>query len=171
MRTNLFPPMLMLKDVPAAVTPLPGQTFLPEITQLVRDCQRELKIIMYQWKWCPHERDSLLQHLSNEVLMASRRGVKVRVLMNKEGPSSQLMAINGLTQRFLEQAGIEVKMGPSFPSTHAKLWIIDEDIVVVGSHNLSKKAVFNNDEASVIIKSRPVSMEFERYFDILWNRF
>jgi phosphatidylserine/phosphatidylglycerophosphate/cardiolipin synthase-like enzyme len=161
----------MIRDVGAAVTPLPGRTFLPEVINLVRNCHDYLEIVLYEWKWEPHQRQSELQHLSNEVLMASRRGVKVRVLLNKEEAKHHLTSINGLTMRFLGEAGVECKFGPSFPATHAKMWLIDRKITVLGSHNLSKKAVFNNDEASVIIKSVPATMEFLRYFDLLWHRF
>jgi len=171
MKTDKFPAMVMIRDVGASVTPLPGRTFLPETIQLVRDVQTELQIVLYQWKWEPHQRQSGLQHLNNEVLMAARRGVSVRVLLNKEHEKHHLTNINGLTMRFLQQAGVLCKFGPSFPATHAKLWIFDRGVVVLGSHNLSKRSVFNNDEASVIIKSVPVAMEYLRYFDLLWHRF
>lgn len=161
----------MIKDVGASVTPLPGKTFLPEATDLVKNCQESLEVILYQWRWLVHQRHSKLQHLNNEVLMASRRKVKVRVLLNKEHAKHHLTSINGLTMRYLREAGCEVKFGPSVPSTHAKMWIFDRKITIVGSHNLSKRAVFNNDEASVIIKSGPVAMEFRRYFELLWRRF
>ena len=171
MKTDRFPAMVMVRDVGASVTPLPGRTFLPEVIELVRNVQTELQIILYQWKWEPHQRQSQLQHLSNEVLMSARRGVSVRVLLNKEHQKHHLTSINGLTMRYLREAGCDVKFGPSFPSTHAKLWLFDRKVTVLGSHNLSKKAVFNNDEASVIIKSGIATMEYLRYFDLLWSRF
>jgi len=74
------------------------------------------------------------------------------------------------TIRNLQDAGVSAKFGPSSPITHAKLWIIDQEITVLGSHNMSRRAVTVNDEASVKIVSKEVAGEFTRYFEALWNR-
>lgn len=161
---------LIIENVNAQVTPLPGRAFIGVITNCVREARASIDIIQFEWKWYHHEHNSPIQQLSYEVLQAGRRGIRIRVLLNKENPRHPLTPINKNTIRNLENVGISAKFGPSSPITHAKLWIIDNELTILGSHNLSKRAVSVNDEASVKIISKEVAGEFSRYFDTLWNR-
>lgn len=161
---------LMVENINAIVTPLPGRAFIGTITDCVRQARASVDIIQFEWKWYHHDHDSSIQQLSYEVLQAARRKVAVRVLLNKEHPRHPLTPINKNTILNLQGAGVSAKFGPSSPITHAKLWVIDTEITVLGSHNMSRRAVTVNDEASVKIVSREVAVEFTRYFDTLWTR-
>ncbi len=161
---------IMVEDTQALVTPLPGRAFIGTITDCVRQAKASINIIQFEWKWYHHDHDSTIQQLSYEVLQAARRKVAVRVLLNKEHPRHPLNSVNKNTILNLQGAGALAKFGPSSPITHAKLWVIDNEITVLGSHNMSRRAVTVNDEASVKIVSREVAVEFTRYFETLWNR-
>ncbi len=160
----------MIENINAIVTPLPGRTFIGMITDCVRNASISMDIIQFEWKWYHHDHDSSIQQLSYEVLQAARRKVAVRVLLNKEHPRHPLNSINKNTILKLQEAGALAKFGPSSPITHAKIWIIDQEITVLGSHNMSRRAVTVNDEASIKIVAREVAVEFTRYFETLWNR-
>ena len=161
---------IMVEDTQALVTPLPGRAFIGMITNCVRYAHLSIDIIQFEWKWYHHDHDSTIQQLSYEVLQAARRKVAIRVLLNKEHPRHPLNSVNKNTILNLQEAGASAKFGPSSPITHAKLWIIDKEITVLGSHNLSRRAVTVNDEASVKIISKEIAGEFTRYFEALWNR-
>ena len=163
-------PRIMIENINAIVTPLPGRTFIGMITDCVRNASTSIDIIQFEWKWYHHDHDSSIQQLSYEVLQAARRRVAIRVLLNKEHPRHPLTPINKNTIINLQDAGVSAKFGPSSPITHAKLWIIDKEITVLGSHNMSRRAVTVNDEASVKIISKEAAGEFTRYFEALWNR-
>lgn len=171
MKTTNFGVMLMVKDVPALVTPLPGQTFLGVLIDSISQVKYSLDIIQYEWYFYPGQPNSQIQALNRAVLAQAEAGKKIRVLLNKEGRGQHLTAINMKASRYLSEAGISVKFGRTFPITHAKLWIFDDDAVILGSHNLSNRSVTVNNECSVLIKSREVAVEFKRYFDILWGLF
>lgn len=79
------------------------------------------------------------------------------------------MEINMKASQYLSEAGAQVKFTRTFPITHAKLWVFDDDITILGSHNLSNRSVTVNNEASALIKSRVVAREFKRYFEALWS--
>ena len=161
---------LMVENISSIVTPLPGRAFIGTITDCVRAARATIDIIQFEWKWYHHDHDSTIQQLSYEVLQAARRKVAVRVLLNKEHPRHPLTPVNKNTILNLQEAGASAKFGPSSPITHAKLWILDKEITVLGSHNMSRRAVTVNDEASVKIVSKEVAGEFTRYFEALWNR-
>lgn len=170
MRANYFPTRLMVENCQSLVTPLPGGAFIQKLLEAIGGAQHRVDALQYQWNFYPHKPESPMQELNNAVMGASRRGVKVRVYLNIESYSHNLSAINNRAKANLTNAGIAVKFSPQFPIMHSKIFLIDDDIVVLGSHNLSHRSVTVNDETSVLIKSREVCMEFRRYFELLWTR-
>jgi len=169
MKTTNFGTMLMIEDVEGLITPLPGQTFIKKLIDCIHQAKYSLDIIQYQWNFYPHRSQCPIQELNRAILSKAHDGLKVRVLLNKEGRGQHLMAINLKASQFLSEAGISVKFARTFPITHAKLWVFDDDAVILGSHNLSNRSVTVNNETSVLIKSRKVAMEFKRYFNILYD--
>lgn len=169
MRTTNFGTMLLVKDSPSFVTPLSGQTFIGELIEAVNRVSFSIDIIQYQWNFYRDKPNSQVQKLNRALLARAGNGLKVRVLLNKEGREQHLTAINMEAAKFLGEAGIAVKFGRTFPITHAKLWVFDDDEVILGSHNLSNRSVTVNFECSALIKSRPVAVEYRRYFNLLWG--
>lgn len=170
MKTTNFGTRIMVKDCESRVTPLPGKTYFIELVEAIKQARFNIDVMQYQWNFYIGQPDNPVQILNQTLIRKIRNRVKCRVLLNKEGRAQQLTAINMKASRYLSEAGAKVKFGRTFPITHAKLWLIDDDITLVGSHNLSGRAFTVNNEASVLIKSKAVSMEFRRYFDILWGR-
>jgi len=169
MKTTNFGTMLLVKDATGLITPLPGQTFFNELIEAINRTKYSLDIIQYQWNFYPGQPNSQIQRLNRTIIARVQSGLKARVLLNKEGRGQHLMAINMKASRYLGEAGVQVKFGRTFPITHAKLWIFDDDAVILGSHNLSNRSVTVNNECSALIKSREVAMEFRRYFNCLWQ--
>jgi len=161
--------MLMVENAQSLVTPLPGQTFIKELIKTINETKYSLDVIQYQWNFYPGKHESLIQKLNRAVLAKTEGPFKMRVLLNKEGRGAHLTEINMRASRYLGEAGISVKMGRTFPINHAKLWIFDDDVVILGSHNLSNRSVTVNNEASALIRSREVAVEFKRYFNLLWE--
>ena len=169
MKTTNFGTMLLVENAPSFVTPLPGQAFINKLIDCVDKTKYSLDVIQYQWNWYKGKPTSKIQALNRAVLAKASGNVKVRVLLNKEGREKHLMAINMEASRYLGEAGVRVKFGRTFPITHAKIWMFDDDSVILGSHNLSNRSVSVNNECSALIVSREVTREFKRYFDALWN--
>ena len=159
----------MIENAQSLVTPLPGQTFIKKLIETINNTKYSLDVIQYQWNFYSGKPNSEIQKLNRTVMGRGEAGKKIRILLNKEGRGAHLTAINMKAKRYLGEAGIKVKMGRTFPINHAKLWIFDDDEVILGSHNLSTRSVTVNNEASVLIKSREVAVEFKRYFNLIWN--
>lgn len=165
-----FKAILLSDPIPCGVYPLAGVSYVDLLPKLIGEATQTIDVIQYSWHWYKFKENSSVTKLSRAVLNAPRRGVKVRVLLNKEGPSNPLTAINAEAQKYLQEAGCVVKFGPSFPVTHAKLWLFDDDLVVLGSHNLSERSCLHNDETSVLMDSRQVLKYYKDYFELLWSR-
>ena len=170
MKADKFGTMLMVEKADSVVTPLPGRAFIDVLVKAISQVKYSLDVIQYQWNFYPGNPRSQIQALNRTVIARAQSGIKTRVLLNKEGRGQHLMVINMKASQFLGEAGVRVKFGRTFPITHAKLWIFDDDAVILGSHNLSNRSVTVNNECSALIESRPVAMEFKRYFGLLWQR-
>lgn len=148
-----------------------GSDYPKRVIPLVVGAQNKIDILMYQWKWYSHESAGGVQKLNLAICRAAKRGVKVRVLLNIESHAHPITRINGRTAGFLEKAGVVIKWGSIGVTTHAKALLIDDDVLVLGSHNFSKGAFTRNQEASIIVKGREAIKDYRRYFDNLWRSF
>ncbi|MEW6748977.1 MAG: phospholipase D family protein [Candidatus Micrarchaeota archaeon] len=128
-----------------------------EIINLIESAQRSIDIEVYVFT----SRDVI-----SALERAKARGVDVRIIMERNVISGQN------AQTFLELAakGFDVRYASrSFQLTHSKFIIVDEESVLVGSHNLSNTALYENREASVIIRDSAAVREFQDVFDADWS--
>lgn len=58
---------------------------------------------------------------------------------------------------------------PKGDKLHHKFAIIDDNIIITGSHNWSASANYQNDEALLIIKNPVITAHYQQEFDILYN--
>lgn len=95
---------------------------------------------------------------------AAARGVKIRVLLDNGVASNpdRVSDLNSVTN-------ITAKLDGRDITTHVKLIVADDSDVLVGSTNLSKSALFHNNEANLRITDSGATAEFADYFDSLWS--
>jgi phosphatidylserine/phosphatidylglycerophosphate/cardiolipin synthase-like enzyme len=115
------------------------------------------------------------RELSNAIIDASNRGVKVRVVLDE----SQSMEITYSKHIYLEGKGINVKLdGSHFRRNgeyegimHHKFSIIDGSTLITGSYNWTHSAEDLNDENVLIVKdAENIIKEFKKEFIKIWER-
>lgn len=161
---------LMIENVEATVTPLPGGAYFQKLQEVVGGARYSVDVIQYNWNFMPFSPEKKLQQFNQHVIKQIRKGVKYRVLMNSKGLNLKGSKTNQAAKRHLENAGAKVKVASGSCITHAKLFIVDDQFVILGSHNLSTSSVERNDETSILVNSREVAMEYKRYFNLIWER-
>lgn len=166
MDEDIFP-----RPIPFSVVafPLLGSYFYDELIKSIESSRESINAIQYQWKWNIHQRNSRVQCLGAAIIKAQSRGVKVSVILNQESPRRNLAKINAITADQLIRSGCDVKMLRTSSLLHTKLWLIDNAICFLGSHNISTRSLAVNEETSVKIDSIPFSMFMARYFENLWR--
>ena len=168
MKTTNFGVRLLLEDSPCVVTPLSGRSYIFKLIEAVALVKFSLDVIQYQWNFYTGKPELDIQKLNRTVIAKAQSGIKIRVVLPKEGRDSHLTTINMGASKYLTEAGALVKFGYTFPIVHSKLWIFDNETVILGSHNLSSRSVTVNWETSIMVKSPAVALEYRRYFDSLW---
>jgi phosphatidylserine/phosphatidylglycerophosphate/cardiolipin synthase-like enzyme len=152
----------------AKIIPTIAEDFPKIVIPIIKAAKSSIDILVYEWKWYGYQAASAIQQFNLEITSAARRGVKVRVIMNIEHYSHPLTKINTRTERVLKQAGCEVIMARVGGRTHAKMIIVDKNILILGSHNFCKSSFSTNAEVSITLADCPVIEEYCRYFESLW---
>ncbi len=135
--------------------------FLPDdrgavthIKGLIEGARKTLRIAMFTWT----RRD-----FAQAVIDASKRGVKVEVLMDytsSQGASANIM-------KFLIQRGIPVRLSQGNGLLHHKLMIVDGQTLVNGSANWTKNAFTQNDDCFLVLHD--LTEPQQKQLDVLWT--
>ena len=157
------------KDVMAAVVYI-GKEFLKLAVQNVRDAKSYILVMMYEWAWYEGQRSGTIQDLNRELCIASKRGVKVRVILHNESKGRHLGKINRKTAGRLQRNGCQVLLQPMQRALHAKVWIFDGKVAMVGSHNISERAVNRNIEVGCEIRDTVNIAKLLDLFEEIWER-
>ena len=126
---------------------------------------------MFEAKYYKNYMDSKVDDILSELISARKRGVDVKVIL--EGGEDFLGAdfekSSQATCDYLSKGGVIVRFDPRNTTTHAKLIVIDNSSIIIGSTNWNYNAIENNNEASVLINSPGVALHYAGYFDSLWK--
>lgn len=139
------------------------------ILDLLTTANKKIWVLLYGMKYYNGQssEDSKTNRLIEALLAAKRRGVDVRVILDRSDYNKRLNQINATAREFLEKGGVEVRFDSDKITTHAKMIIADEK-VMIGSANWGYLAMEIRNEASLIISLSGVVSFFEDYFMMLW---
>lgn len=133
------------------ITPVFSPSDSEKLLELVKDAKHEIDLEVYEFSY---------KLLADALIDARERNVRIRVILE---PS---VYQNNAMFRYLVNNGIDVNWASeNFHVTHSKFMVVDGMVVLVGSMNWSENSMRSNREASVIIRSREISNDFERIFE------
>jgi phosphatidylserine/phosphatidylglycerophosphate/cardiolipin synthase-like enzyme len=103
----------------------------------------------------------LLQALAD----AAARGVHVQVALDlgENRPGEPRDDKHVAAYAWLKSHGVHVLLDEATRTTHAKVIIIDDATVLMGSHNWTRSAIVANREASVILDDPGIARDLEDY--------
>ncbi len=99
--------------------------------------------------------DFTSSHIANELIKAHRRGVKIKMLLdrnNKNNVNSQMPA--------LLEAGIDISIDSVPGYAHNKIMIIDHKKVITGSFNFTRGADHKNSENVLLIEDERIAQKY-----------
>ncbi|MAE64586.1 MAG: endonuclease [Phycisphaeraceae bacterium] len=110
------------------------------VIALINDAKRSVRVESFMFT----------NHAVRDALIAAhRRGVEVEVVLDHHNSR-----IKGSARRALRRAGITVYVTPAEIRMHSKVLIIDDDVIVTGSFNLTWAADRSNVEDVLILRGR-----------------
>ena len=101
--------------------------------------------------------------LSDALIRANRRGVKVELIQDEKSSQNNRDAVNQLID-----AGVDVRSDGKHAIQHNKVMLIDDDIVITGSYNFTNSAEKRNAENIIILKSDYAAMRYADNWAAHW---
>jgi phosphatidylserine/phosphatidylglycerophosphate/cardiolipin synthase-like enzyme len=157
-------------DVNEKITPLVNEEYYPILMQEIENAESTIDIVIYEFKW--YDKNNSVTELRDLLVEKQNQGVNVRIILDQSkwyGEITDLSKENSKTGEFLSKNGISVKLDSEKITTHDKLVIIDDETVILGSHNWGSSALTKNNEASAMIKDSGIADYYENYFEFLWK--
>lgn len=116
------------------------------------------------------DRDREVLLLGHAFAEARWRGVSTRVIL----PALPIGALdvdgNHPFAAFLHNRGVVVRRYVRMPkSLHTKMIIVDDELLIVGSHNWTATSFNSNRELSIAVRSRDVAESCARVFEEYWS--
>jgi phosphatidylserine/phosphatidylglycerophosphate/cardiolipin synthase-like enzyme len=135
-----------------------GTAFPKKIIPLIDLAKKNIRTVVYDWRWYPNDPGNAVSLFNQAIVRAVRRGVKVQAIAN-----------NDAVVATLNENGIDAKKITTQGLMHAKLMIIDDNVVVIGSHNYTHNAFILNKEISVVLTDCENIDDFKIFFQSLWQ--
>jgi cardiolipin synthase len=134
-----------------------------------KEAQSSIKVMMFEASYYEKYPNSPTNILIRELIAAHKRGVSVKVILERRDERQQESVNNEKTGTMLSREGVDVVYDPVTVTTHTKLLIVDGTISVVGSTNWTYSALEKNHEVSVLIRSSEVARRLQDYFQTIWK--
>ncbi|MCF8054034.1 MAG: phospholipase [Deltaproteobacteria bacterium] len=144
------------------VSLLANHDYYKDLLKHIRGAKSEIFVAAYIFKTSPQT--GLPYKVMQELILASQRGVRVEVLLERSDQQDSLNSYNRETALKLGKAGIKVCFDSPNKTTHSKLVIIDGRYVFIGSHNITPSGLKHNNELSVLIDSPILANQTKKYW-------
>ena len=122
-------------------------------------------MVMFEAGYYKKFKNSPSNQLIDALIKAKKRGVDVEVILDIRQKDDRTTIRNLETGKRLTTAGVRVIFDTEQVTTHSKLLIIDEKIVVIGSTNWTYSALTSNHESSIVLESKEIAAELMEFFE------
>lgn len=145
-------------------------SYYPYIVEnLILEAKESISIMLFYISYNPKNKKSKVNDLVYLLIKAKQKGLKIKVVLDKdkEGEVYNSRTINLPTYNILKKNKIEVHFDNVETATHSKIVVIDNNTVVIGSHNWTLGSFFSYDDTSIRINSTEIGKYYSEYIDSL----
>jgi len=155
--------------VPASILPYPADAvYIPQrnyfstLTSEINKARSSIVAAVYLFALYPSRSQAQTTQLAEALIAAKKRGVSVRIALDKGESSSDTVednvnADNHMAYEYLKVHGIDAFFADVPGVMHAKAVVIDSATVILGSTNWSEAAFSKNTEINAMIRSREMA--------------
>lgn len=148
---------------------LMGGDYEQRISQTIAETNASIDICVYQASanWAQNGVARTL--LFEKLLALPSQGRTCRMVLAQPLPGTAALTFNVQARADMEAAGWSVRYAPPSPLLHAKFWLIEPYITVLGSHNLSNRAVTSNLETSIMLNKPSIYNQLKTKFQEIFD--
>jgi phosphatidylserine/phosphatidylglycerophosphate/cardiolipin synthase-like enzyme len=162
--TTLYP--LLSYSLPAEdVQLVMDAQYFQVAKKMIQEAKSSIQVMMFEMGYYDKYPSTPSNLLIKELIDARKRGVKVEVILEVREGEDRTTKRNRQTGKILSEGGVEVIYDSLSKTTHAKLMVVDGQLALLGSTNWTYYALTNNNETSVLVRSKEVAKAFTDYFN------
>lgn len=148
---------------------LVDEKFIGTVCSLVETAHKSIIISTFKAEISRKQEAIKLRRFYELLAEKAKAGIKVFFLLNWHDEQKAVPKTNMYAIKFLKENNVKVRYLKYNRCCHAKLIIIDEEVCVIGSHNLSLRSVNNNFEVSAILTGKENIMPAVEVFKKVWQ--
>jgi phosphatidylserine/phosphatidylglycerophosphate/cardiolipin synthase-like enzyme len=133
--------------------------------KMIQEAKHSIQVMMFEMGYYDQYPNTPSNLLIKKLIDARKRGVKVEVILEVKEGEDRTTKRNRHTGKILSEGGVEVIYDSPSKTTHAKLMVADGQLTLLGSTNWTYYALTNNNEASVLVRSKEVAQALKDYFN------
>jgi phosphatidylserine/phosphatidylglycerophosphate/cardiolipin synthase-like enzyme len=133
--------------------------------KMIQEAKHYVQVMMFEMGYYDEHPNTPSNVLIKELIHTKKRGVKVEVILELREGEDRTTERNLHTGKILSEGGVEVIYDSFSKTTHAKLMVVDGQLALLGSTNWTYYALTNNNETSVLVRSKEVAKAFTDYFN------
>jgi len=145
----------------AEVADISNREYYGAVLREVNGAKHSIDVAMYSMYAREDEAAGAVARLITALGAARKRGVNVTVYLDRSPSTGKA---NDEAYRMLAAAGVKVFYTGMKHKMHAKLIVIDGEVVIDGSANWTNKAIGENDESNLIVRSKEFGAIKQRFF-------
>ena len=153
------------KSFRGEIIPLIDREYFDIVSTAMKKAKRRILVMVYGFK-LSSSGDTRADILADEMIKARKRGVEVKVILEKSDFNEWLNRMNGKTIEYFKENGIKARLDNEDIITHAKVVIID-DGVFLGSTNWSYGGLELWHNSDILIRNKKIVDFFVDYFTVL----
>jgi cardiolipin synthase len=133
--------------------------------KMIQEAKLSIQVMMFEMGYYDRNPNTPSNLLIKGLINAKKRGVKVEVMLEVREGEDRTAKRNRHTGKILSEGGVAVIYDSLFKTTHAKFMVVDGKLSLLGSTNWTYSALTNNNEVSVLIRSKEVARALTDYFN------
>jgi phosphatidylserine/phosphatidylglycerophosphate/cardiolipin synthase-like enzyme len=147
------------------IQPVTDAQYFDVAKKMIQEAKSSIRVMMYEMVYYNKHPNSPSNILMRELINAKKRGVHVEVILEVREGEDRTTKNNRLSGKILSEGGVEVIYDLLLKTTHAKLMVVDMEVILLGSANWTFAGLTKNHEVSVLIRSKEVAKELIDYFN------
>ncbi|MBS3825893.1 hypothetical protein KGY58_05060 [Candidatus Bipolaricaulota bacterium] len=155
------------------VTPLldtpDNQAYYDKLMEAVKGARSSIEIMMSTADHYPDYPNGLQRKLFDALLEAKERGAEVRLILDESNWSDDITNTNKETATILRNRGLDVKFDDPDITTHAKLVVVDNKVVILGSSNWNFPTYTETYQSNIALRNRSIAKFYGKVFDWAWS--
>lgn len=145
-----------------------GDEYVDLVVGYLKNADKSIKVLMFEAQYDFKRPNSAPSKILWEVKNADKRGVNLQMVLddpryynNTGGPE--------FLKKYDVPHKLDEKRSGYLEKKHAKVFLIDDSILVIGSHNWNKDSADSSQEASIITRDPNAIADFKSLFNKQWD--